>query len=198
MPNKKVFLGGSRYLSRLNRDVMRRLDNIVNKGLMVIVGDANGADRAIQSYLASKKYERVEVFCIVGGCRNNVGNWPTREIEVAPASRRDFAYYSAKDRAMGEEADCALMLWDGKSRGTLANIRDLVGQAKPVVVYVAPNKAFVTLREPADLTMLEDQFNANLFEKPTTGRSAYQKAMSLKGKIHLDIDLDSSRERRRT
>jgi hypothetical protein len=170
----------------------------MGNGLTVIVGDANGADKAVQSYLASKNYHRVEVFCVAGGCRNNVGNWPTHEIAVAPGSRRDFAYYSAKDRAMGEEADYALMLWDGKSRGTLTNIRDLVRQAKPVVVYLAPSKTFVTLRQPSELAVLENQANSNSLGKPIPSQTAYRKAMALRGKIHLDIDPDSSRERRRS
>ena len=99
---------------------------------------------------------------------------------------------------MGAEADYSLMLWDGKSRGTLTNIRDLVRMAKPVVVYVAPQKTFVTLRDPAELEMLENQFNANAFRKPIANHSAYQKAMVLRGKIQLEVDLDTSRERRRS
>jgi len=173
------------------------LDNIIGKGLTVIVGDANGADRAIQSYLASKNYDKVEVFCMAGGCRNNVGNWLTRVITVRPESRRDFAYYSTKDRAMGEEADYALMLWDGKSRGTLTNIRDLVRQEKPVVVYLAPSKTFVTLRDSGELVLLENRLTAHSFRHPISSNPAYQKAMALRGKIRLDIDLDTSRERRR-
>jgi adenine-specific DNA-methyltransferase len=185
-------------LTRLNKDVKRRLDNIIEKGRTVFVGDANGADKAVQRYFADEEYGRVEVFCIGGSCRNNVGNWLTREIAVPPGSRRDFAYYSAKDRAMGKEADCALMLWDGKSRGTLTNIRDLVGQAKPVVVYIAPNKSFVTIRESGQLETLEKQFNAAGWKMPVASQSAYQKAMALRGKIQLDIDLDISHERHRS
>jgi hypothetical protein len=49
----KVFIGGSRRLSQLNKDLKGRLDNIVERGFTVIVGDANGADKAVQRYLAS-------------------------------------------------------------------------------------------------------------------------------------------------
>ena len=59
----KVFIGGSRYVSRLSADVRRRLDNIVEKRLPVLVGDANGADKAVQRYLQSKHYDLVAVFC---------------------------------------------------------------------------------------------------------------------------------------
>jgi hypothetical protein len=147
----KVFIAGSRRLSRLNKDVKRRIDNIVDKGLTVVVGDANGVDKAVQQYLDSRRYNRVTVFCMEGGCRNNVGNWPIRTITAAEPSKRDFAYYSTKDRSMVREADYGLMLWDGRSRGTLRSILDLVRHGKPVIVYIAPAKAFCTLRQSADV-----------------------------------------------
>jgi hypothetical protein len=150
----KVFIAGSRHLLRLNHDVRRRLDNIVEKGFTVILGDANGADRAVQRYLSTKRYRDVLVFCMDSGCRNNVGGWPTRTIKAADPLRRDFAYYSTKDRAMSEAADYGLMLWDGRSRGTLTNIVHLVREGKPVVVYVAPERSFYTLRQSGQLAKM--------------------------------------------
>ncbi len=147
----KVFIAGSRRLSKLSKDVKRRIDNITNKGLTVMVGDANGVDKAVQRYLSSRHYSNVLVFCMEGACRNNVGDWPMRKIAAADPLRRDFAYYSTKDRAMVEEADYGLMLWDGRSRGTLRSIVDLVRQKKPVVVYIAPAGSFCTLRESGEL-----------------------------------------------
>ena len=155
----KVFIAGSRRLSRLNNDVRRRIENIVDRGFTVIVGDANGADKAVQQYLSSRNYSNVVVFCMEGGCRNNVGGWPTRTIKAADPGRRDFAYYSTKDRAMAEEADYGLMLWDGQSRGTLTDIVDLVRKGKPVVIYLAPDKSFYTLRRPIDLAAMLDRFD---------------------------------------
>lgn len=153
----KVFIGGSRRLSRLNKEVKNRLDRIIQKGLRVVVGDANGANNAVQRYLARKGYENVTVFCMRGECRSNVGNWPMREIS-APPSARGFDYFSTKDRVMVEEADYGLMLWDGRSRGTLTNIVDLVRQGRAVVVYVAPAKAFATLHKPEQLPDLVRRF----------------------------------------
>ena len=160
----KVFIGGSRRLSKLNKDVKRRLDNIIEKGFTVVVGDANGVDKAVQQYLASKHHENVVVFCMAGQCRNNLGKWPTRDITAAP-SARGFAYFSTKDRVMVEEADYGLMLWDGKSRGTLTNIVDLVRQGRPVVVYVAPAKAFATLHEPEHLADFGRRFEPAILQR---------------------------------
>jgi hypothetical protein len=145
----KVFIGGSRRVSRLNADVMRRIDRIIEQGFPVFVGDANGADKAVQKYLQNRGYEAVEVFCSGGECRNNLGNWPVRVV-AAPQARRDFDYYAAKDERMAQEASIGLMIWDGKSAGTLANAARLLRQDKKVVVYATPAKRFLTLRTEAD------------------------------------------------
>jgi hypothetical protein len=58
----RIFIGGSRRITRLEAEVRRRLDRIVEKGLPVVIGDANGADKAAQRYLSEQKFERVEVF----------------------------------------------------------------------------------------------------------------------------------------
>jgi hypothetical protein len=159
MNKTKVFIAGSRSMSRLNKDLRRRVDNIVDKGFTVIVGDANGVDKAIQRYLSNRNYSNVLVFCMEGGCRNNVGDWPVRAVTAADPARRDFGYYSTKDRAMAEEADYGLMLWDGRSRGTLTNIVHLVREGKPVVVYIAPDRSFHTLRRSDHLADMVGRFD---------------------------------------
>lgn len=153
----KIFIAGSRRLLRLSSDVRQRLDNIVEKGMTVLVGDANGADKAVQQHLAERRYSNVTVFCMQGHCRNNIGAWPTRQIEAADPAKRDFAYFSTKDRAMASEASHGLMIWDGESRGTFTNILNLVREAKPVVVYLSRQKTFHTIRENRDLSMLLEQ-----------------------------------------
>jgi hypothetical protein len=178
---KKVFIGGSRRLSRLDKDVKSRLDNIIEKRFTVVVGDANGADKAVQRYLASTGYQQVVVFCMSGECRNNVGHWPTREVGATPGAR-GFAYFSKKDRVMGEEADYGLMLWDGRSRGTLTSILDLVRQGKPVLVYIAPAKSFYTLRQSEHLAEMLRRFDpADLYRIDRELRAATGDGASRKG-----------------
>jgi adenine-specific DNA-methyltransferase len=144
-----VFIGGSRNVSHLDDDVRQRLDRIIEKQFPVIIGDANGADKAVQTYLKSRSYHKVEVFCMEGKCRNNVGPWPSRAVP-APHNTRDFKYYAAKDQVMAGEASVGFMLWDGKSMGTLANVARLIGGHKKVVVYNARNKTFADLKSAID------------------------------------------------
>src|SRR5260370_7876615 len=95
----KVFIGGSRGITRLNEEVRARLDEIIRKELFVLVGDANGADKAVQSYLYQCGYNRVEGFCTGGHCRNNVGYWKVTTFP-APHSPRNFQFYQPNNRNM--------------------------------------------------------------------------------------------------
>lgn len=150
----KVFIGGSRRISKLDEAIRARLDSIMEKGFPVLVGDANGADKAVQNYLHTRGYKNVEVFCMKGNCRNNVGNWKQREVDSSNGAK-GREYYTLKDEQMTNESSIGLMLWDGESRGTLANAARLLHQDKKVVVYLAATGKFRTLRSKADLRSLE-------------------------------------------
>jgi hypothetical protein len=145
-----VFVAGSRALSQLNAPVKERLDNIIAKRLTVLVGDANGADKAVQRYLAEHNYQNVFVYCM-DVCRNNVGNWPVRSHSAESTIKHDRHYYGIKDRAMAKDASCGFMLWDGVSKGTLTNVVNLLHCDKKVVLFSSPKKRFYTLRSSEDL-----------------------------------------------
>jgi hypothetical protein len=145
-----VFLSGSRKIGRINREVRDRIDNIVHKGLAIITGDANGADKAMHSYLHELNYQNVTIYFVGSSPRNNVGNWPTKNIPVQgkPTGREFFAQ---KDREMAGVADFGLVLWDGKSSGSVQNMLWLLSANKPVVVYVVPQKKFYNFRSQNEL-----------------------------------------------
>ena len=148
----KVFIGGSRAVSKLNAVIRARLDDLMKRGCAILIGDANGADKAVQTYFASKHYTDVIVFCMEE-CRNNVGGWPTHNVEP-PSGSKGFSYYAAKDFVMAEEAQCGVMLWDAKSKGTLQNVLNLVGAGKRALVYFAPTKDFHVVAGHQDLQTL--------------------------------------------
>jgi len=150
MSSLTVFVAGSRQISRLPAEVKKRLDTMIEKRFQILVGDANGADKAVQRHLADKAYPNVLVHCMKDRCRNNIGNWPTHQV-AAPRGARGFDYYSAKDRAMADAAEYGLMLWDGKSKGTINNVVNLSRHHKPVVVYVARKRQFLTVKVFDDL-----------------------------------------------
>ena len=149
----RVFVGGSRRVSRLNDRIRSRLAELVRRDMQIVVGDANGADRAIQRQLAAWRYENVTVFFVGKHPRNNEGAWPTRLV-ATDARPRGFEYYAAKDKEMADVAECGLMLWDGESRGTLQNVRRLVQHGKPVSLYLSPAKTFLNVTTESDLLAL--------------------------------------------
>jgi hypothetical protein len=148
-----VFLGGSRRIARLNESIRSKLDQLIDRGLWIFVGDANGADRALQQHLADRGHKRVVVYAVTGMLRNNVGHWDVRSVDP-PRGARGFDLYSVKDTQMAKDASYGLMLWDGKSRGTLENVRNLLAHGKPVTVHLAPARRFVSLRSTEDLHKL--------------------------------------------
>jgi hypothetical protein len=66
---------------------------------------------------------------------------------------------------MAEAAEYGLMLWDGKSKGTVNNVVNLSRDHKPVVVYVAPTKRFHTIKTFDDVRGLLAQGESNSVER---------------------------------
>ncbi len=110
-----------------------------------MIGDAPGVDKSVQQYLHAKGYRDVEVFCSGTRCRNNVGDWLTRQVAVN-SSRRDFDFYATKDIQMAQEASFGLMIWDGESAGTLMNVWRLIKQNKKAVILEVPKRSSYELK----------------------------------------------------
>jgi hypothetical protein len=143
---KKVFIGGSRRLFHLYKEIQRRLETLMEEQAVILIGDANGADKAVQRYFLNRGYDKIQIFCMAGNCRNNIGNWEVKEV-TGPKGKKDFSYHALKDQKMADEASNGLMLWDGKSKGALANVYRLIKQGKPVEVYHAAHKEIITLTD---------------------------------------------------
>jgi len=137
----------------LNADAKKWIDHIVDRRYSILMGDANGVDKAVQRYLSSKNYDLVEIFCAGEVCRNNVGDWHTHKIEPN-MPRKGFSFYAAKDRAMADEATAGFMLWDRESVGTLMNVFRLVRQNKRVILFIAPTRRVLDLKDYEDWTRL--------------------------------------------
>lgn len=141
----KVFLAGPRAISSLDLSVKDRLNNIIENRISVLIGDANGVDKSIQLFFSDHGYNDVCVYASQGKARNNVGNWPVFDVAVE-GNIKGFDYYAAKDIKMAENADYGFMLWNGKSKGTLNNILNLIKCNKKVLVYFTPNGEFYNLK----------------------------------------------------
>ena len=148
-----VFVAGSRNLGRLNDEVRKRLSNLISEDFRILVGDANGADKAVQKYLVENAYEKVVVYCSGNRCRNNLGSWTASFVSV-DKSKKGREFYAEKDKKMAEDADYGLMIWDGKSAGTLNNVLELLKRNKKTLIYFSPSREFLSVSEPSQITSL--------------------------------------------
>jgi hypothetical protein len=88
----KVFIGGSQSIRKLPSSVAARIDNVIDRGFTVLIGDAIGADTCVQKCLAEKVYAYVLVFC-TDACRNNAGGWAPL---LAKCGERALAIFEEK------------------------------------------------------------------------------------------------------
>lgn len=144
-----VFIGGPQTIINLNNAVRTHLDEIMAQGHPVLIGDAIGTERAVQTYLNAKGYKKVEVYYCGERPKYNVGGWKSRRIRATQPARRQ-EHEAVKDRAMTAKADYGFILWNGESIETLLNIRRLAAGGKNVRVYLSPIRQFM------DVTSLED------------------------------------------
>jgi len=140
----RIFIAGPRSITTLNEKVKDRLYGIYEKTYSVLVGDANGVDKAIQRYFSELNYTNVIVYASNGIVRNNLGDW---QVETVPVSNKikGFDFYAMKDKAMADNADYGFMLWNGESKGTLNNIINMLNGNKKVLVYFSPKNSFICI-----------------------------------------------------
>ena len=176
----KVFIAGPRAISKLNSEARKRIDNIIDGGYTILIGDANGIDKAVQQYCTEKKYDNVKVFASNGKARNNIGLWDVVKVEI-DSSTKGFDFYAAKDLAMAKEADYGFMIWNGKSKGTFNNIINITLLDKKVLVYYTPDKAFYALKS---LDSVEDLLRKT---DDTTVKNFFIERVSKNSQIELSL-----------
>ncbi|ASS56908.1 hypothetical protein [Rhizobium leguminosarum] len=153
MTVESVFVAGSITIKHLPSLFVEKIDSLLLSNLAVMIGDANGVDRAVQEVLNDRGARTVTVYCSGDTPRNNVGDWKVEQVQTS-AQPGTKAFFTAKDVAMAQSAEIGLMLWDAKSTGTLSNIIELTRRRKKSVVFVNKKDAFTIIREVRDLENL--------------------------------------------
>ncbi len=129
-----VFISGSISITELSEYAKAHIRSVFMRRMKVLIGDAYGVDTLVQQMLKDKyDYPFVTVYASNGKARNNIGNWNVKAIDV-PSGIYGREFYTYKDVAMSNDCDFGLMFWDGKSQGTLNNIRRLIGLNKENIV----------------------------------------------------------------
>ena len=128
----RVFISGSKSISALPEEVKSLLDEHIALGTEFLVGDCYGVDAAVQKYLESKGCGKVTIYCSGETPRNNfVMGAKVCSCAEAAKGLTGNAFQYVKDIQMAQDCDTALMVWDGKSKGTAENIRRIKEMGKP-------------------------------------------------------------------
>ena len=128
----KLFISGSKSISKLPEKAKSSLDEHIALGTEFLVGDCYGVDVAVQKYLESKGCGNVTIYCSGETPRNNfVTGAKVYSCAEAAKGLTGSAFQYVKDIQMAQDCDTALMIWDGKSKGTAENIRRIKEMGKP-------------------------------------------------------------------
>ena len=128
----KIFISGSKSISKLPDLAKIFIDQFIENIDEILVGDCYGVDAAVQMYLDSKGYRNVTIYCSGETPRNNfVTGAKVRSCAEAAKGLTKSAFHYVKDIQMTQDCDQAIMIWDGKSKGTGENIRRIKEMGKP-------------------------------------------------------------------
>ena len=131
----KIFISGSKSISMLPELAKTFIDQFIENGDEILVGDCYGIDAVVQKYLESKGFSNVTVYCSGVIPRNNfTSSAKIRSCAEAAKGHTSSECHYVKDIQMANDCDQALMIWDGKSKGTAENIRRIKELKKPYKV----------------------------------------------------------------
>jgi hypothetical protein len=145
-----IVLGGSRHIFLLPQEIEDHVSKEITANEKFYVGDAPGADTAFQNFLRKRSYQQVKIFSSAGYIRNNLGNWDSELVDTGLKSKSNSTH-AFKDRHMCSEADSGIMIWDGRSAGTLGNVIDLVNQGKSCYMWAVQDSELIQFDNPASL-----------------------------------------------
>jgi len=121
-----LLMGSSAFRDRqLPVEVKERLDEAVERGTAIIVGEAPGANRIYQDYLKAKGYRNVVVGHAIR-LRYNAGNW--KEVQYGKNLKE-------RERKMIEDCDSAIVIWMNNSGVIAENLELLKRLKKPTYLY---------------------------------------------------------------
>lgn len=145
-PEKRVFISGSRSQRSIPKAAQDSLDAIIKQGIGILIGDSDkGVDSEIIDFLRVPLYERVTLYTIFSSPRvKPEPGWSVRPIK-ADASLKSQQRQMAKDRAMANDADWGMALFNPieknrygalqVSSGTLRNTIQMLIQGKVVKFF---------------------------------------------------------------
>lgn len=145
---KQVFISGSISIKTLPKAVLESIDNIEKQKFEILVGDAKGIDLMVQQRLMDEHYYNVMVCSIYDEPRNLLStNFKTCQVECDESLKSERKRQTYKDSYMTRNSDYSFVIWDGKSKGSFANILRSIEQNQAVKIYLNNESRFLDKEE---------------------------------------------------
>lgn len=164
---KSVFISGSISINKLPNIVHESFDKIIAQNIHIYLGDADGIDTLAQSYFASKNYTNITICTIKEYPRNLASNiFKIKQINYDSSIKSERERQTFKDEFMTQASDYSFVIWDGKSKGSFANIKRAIKNSKKLKVYYI---GFDRCLEKDELSLenLEDIYKSNTGYTPS-------------------------------
>lgn len=131
-----VFVSGSISIKTLPLEVIKSFDKIIAQNIHVHVGDADGIDTLTQKYFASNNYTNITICTIYDRPRNIASNlFAISRVNYDQSIKSEREKQTTKDSYMTTHTDYSFVIWDGKSKGSYANIRRAFEHDKKLKIY---------------------------------------------------------------
>ena len=131
----KIFISGSKSISSLPELAKIFIDQFIENNDEILIGDCYGVDAVVQKYLEFKGFNNVTIYCSGEMPRNNfVMGAKVCSCDEAAKGLTGSNFHYVKDIQMANNCDQALMIWDGKSKGTAENLNRIKEMGKPFVL----------------------------------------------------------------
>lgn len=131
-----VFISGSIAIKKLPSQVRESIQTMIDKQMTILVGDAPGIDTLVQDLCNKQEYTNVIVYTITSSPRYKANqDFQEKSIFVNQEIKKERERQTYKDKAMSEDSTFSLVIWDGSSKGSYANILRALESHKKVKVY---------------------------------------------------------------
>lgn len=114
------------------------IDKIIANQFEILVGDADGIDKLVQNYCLGMNYFNITVYSVTSIPRYKASDrFEMKKVSVGEDIKKERERQQEKDKMMTVDSDYSLIIWDGKSKGSYANIlRAMDNNNKKVKVYL--------------------------------------------------------------
>lgn len=175
-----VFISGSISIKKLPQEVINSIEKIIENKIHILVGDADGIDTLIQNFCLSKNYINLTVYSISAIPRYKASDtFNFKHIFPDESIKKERARQQEKDKAMTLDSEFTFVIWDGKSKGSYANLLRALENNKKIKVYNNINKRFL---EQSKINKIEIEY----IYRENNGYTALEVVQYLKDEV-IDI-----------